>query len=121
MSQQPHDLHFEVKSADGTLQGSMDVNESNIPSSQIPDYPASGRQSALSQSSHPVACIFHVLFKLGALLLYIFGGFFVRENGKVSGASKFTLRCCHAVKFQSEMNCIELNLHTHTFAFSLSV
>ena len=93
--QQPHDLHFEVKSADGTLQGSMDVQQQgNVSNAQIPDYPSQGG-GALSQSSHPVACIFHILFKLGALLLYIFGGYFAsNQYGKVSGANFITVTVC---------------------------
>lgn len=88
-TQQPHDLHFEVKSADGTLQGSMDVQEST----SIPETNSTSRgRTGLSQSSHPIACIFHVLFKLAALLLYIFGGYFASNSyGKVSGANFITV------------------------------
>mmetsp|Transcript_17256 Transcript_17256/g.23748 ORF Transcript_17256/g.23748 Transcript_17256/m.23748 type:complete len:288 (-) Transcript_17256:318-1181(-) len=42
----------------------------------------------LKDSSHPIACVFHCLFKLGALFLYIFGGWFAEDKkGSVSGAS----------------------------------
>jgi hypothetical protein len=83
-----HDLHFDVHSADGTLQGSMDdANESNITTT-----PSSSSRIALSQSSHPIACIFHCFFKLAALVLYIFGGYFsTNKYGKSSGAKFITV------------------------------
>eukprot|EP00547_Thalassionema_nitzschioides_P007862 CAMPEP_0194210886 /NCGR_PEP_ID=MMETSP0156-20130528/9167_1 /TAXON_ID=33649 /ORGANISM="Thalassionema nitzschioides, Strain L26-B" /LENGTH=234 /DNA_ID=CAMNT_0038938297 /DNA_START=7 /DNA_END=708 /DNA_ORIENTATION=- len=41
---------------------------------------------SLQNSSHPFACVFHVLFKAGALFLYLFGGFFSHDsNGKLNG------------------------------------
>ena len=85
-----HDLHFQVQSADGSLQGTMDIDESNA---SIPDYPVNTR--GLSQSAHPVACIFHCLFKTLAILLYIFGGYFAsNQYGKVSGANFITVTVC---------------------------
>lgn len=86
--QQAHDLHFEVNSSDGvTLQGSMDAPTN----ASLPDYNNNNapRSGALSQSSHPMACIFHVLFKLSALFLYLFGGWF-----KKSGANFITVTVC---------------------------
>jgi len=86
-----HDLHFEVKSADGSLQGSMDVDE-NISQSDIPEY---NTTTGLSQSAHPVACIFHCLLKACALFLYIFGGYFASNKyGKISGAKFITVTVC---------------------------
>mmetsp|Transcript_15553 Transcript_15553/g.19706 ORF Transcript_15553/g.19706 Transcript_15553/m.19706 type:complete len:293 (+) Transcript_15553:1-879(+) len=49
-----------------------------------------GHQMApmLKDSSHPIACVFHCIFKLGALFLYLFGGVFAKDKkGAVSGAS----------------------------------
>lgn len=91
-STQSHDLHFSVQSSDGsTLQGN--IQQETTPNSQIPDYPSSQQQQrGLSQSAHPVACIFHVFFKTAALLLYIFGGYIASNKyGKVSGANFITV------------------------------
>mmetsp|Transcript_63310 Transcript_63310/g.95549 ORF Transcript_63310/g.95549 Transcript_63310/m.95549 type:complete len:245 (-) Transcript_63310:87-821(-) len=42
----------------------------------------------LSASSHPIVCIFHMLFKGLALFLYIFGGWFAGDgSGGTSGAN----------------------------------
>ena len=42
----------------------------------------------LSKSSHPMVCIFHMLFKGLALFFYIFGGWFTGDgSGGVSGAN----------------------------------
>lgn len=47
---------------------------------------------ALSHSSHPIVCIFHLLFKSFALFLYIFGGWFSRDGkGGNSGANFITV------------------------------
>lgn len=41
---------------------------------------------SLQNSSHPFACVFHVLFKAAALFLYLFGGFFSHDsNGNLNG------------------------------------
>lgn len=47
-----------------------------------------------SDSSHPMACLFHLLFKASALFLYIFGGWFSRDGsseGSVSGSNFITV------------------------------
>jgi hypothetical protein len=47
---------------------------------------------ALAQSSHPIVCIFHILFKGLALFFYIFGGWFAKgSNGSTSGANFITV------------------------------
>ena len=48
-----------------------------------------GNWGHLSASSHPIVCIFHMLFKGLALFLYIFGGWFAKDSasGKSSGAN----------------------------------
>jgi len=54
-----------------------------------------GSSLSLKNSSHPVACIFHCLFKLLALSLYILGGWFVSDGrGGVSGAQFITVTVC---------------------------
>jgi hypothetical protein len=56
---------------------------------------APGPLYRLSESAHPFACIFHCLFKLGALLLYIFGGWFASDgNGGTSGSHFITVTVC---------------------------
>lgn len=46
----------------------------------------------ISQSSHPSACMFHFIFKLASMFLYVFGGWF-SHNSKdgVSGANFITV------------------------------
>jgi len=45
-----------------------------------------------SESSHPVACVFHCIFKAAAIFMYVFGGWF-SSNGKggTSGAGFVTV------------------------------
>eukprot|EP00536_Pseudo-nitzschia_multiseries_P018795 jgi/Psemu1/230302/e_gw1.3125.2.1 len=43
----------------------------------------------LSQSSHPIVCIFHLLFKSLALFFYIFGGWFAADGKGGSSGSNF--------------------------------
>jgi len=54
---------------------------------QVQDGSANG---ILSQSSHPIVCCFHVLFKGCALFLYIFAKFFTGKS-EVSGADFITV------------------------------
>jgi hypothetical protein len=58
--------------------------------------PAAGTTSiwgeTLSKSSHPMVCIFHMLFKGLALFFYIFGGWFAGDgHGGTSGANFITV------------------------------
>eukprot|EP00429_Kryptoperidinium_foliaceum_P003512 CAMPEP_0176009146 /NCGR_PEP_ID=MMETSP0120_2-20121206/4104_1 /TAXON_ID=160619 /ORGANISM="Kryptoperidinium foliaceum, Strain CCMP 1326" /LENGTH=211 /DNA_ID=CAMNT_0017341941 /DNA_START=233 /DNA_END=868 /DNA_ORIENTATION=- len=56
----------------------------------MPESPQSsgGILSSLSASSHPMVCIFHVLFKGLALFMYLFGGLFAKDStGGASGAN----------------------------------
>eukprot|EP00521_Asterionellopsis_glacialis_P003628 CAMPEP_0195264520 /NCGR_PEP_ID=MMETSP0706-20130129/10905_1 /TAXON_ID=33640 /ORGANISM="Asterionellopsis glacialis, Strain CCMP134" /LENGTH=242 /DNA_ID=CAMNT_0040318819 /DNA_START=74 /DNA_END=802 /DNA_ORIENTATION=- len=54
--------------------------------------PASGAPSGLSSSAHPIVCIFHLLFKGGALFLYLFGDSFTgKSQDSVSGANFITV------------------------------
>lgn len=46
-----------------------------------------------NESSHPIVCIFHCLFKLLALILYIFGGFFTGGSHKGSHFIIITVFC----------------------------
>merc|ERR1712151_1466309 len=47
----------------------------------------------LSESSHPLVCVFHVLFKALALFFYVFGGWFAhdRSSSRVTGANFITV------------------------------
>eukprot|EP00550_Attheya_septentrionalis_P002040 CAMPEP_0198290510 /NCGR_PEP_ID=MMETSP1449-20131203/8347_1 /TAXON_ID=420275 /ORGANISM="Attheya septentrionalis, Strain CCMP2084" /LENGTH=272 /DNA_ID=CAMNT_0043989019 /DNA_START=82 /DNA_END=900 /DNA_ORIENTATION=+ len=47
-----------------------------------------------SESAHPVACLFHLLFKSLALLLYIFGGWFKGTSDTFRGANFITVTVC---------------------------
>lgn len=52
------------------------------------------KMQMFSDSAHPMACLFHLLFKAGALFLYIFGGWFSKDTkveGGVSGANFITV------------------------------
>lgn len=91
-----HDLHFSVSSPDSPgLQGTMNLDNSMSTTGAIPDYPATSGRGGLSQSSHPIACVFHFLFKGLAIFLYIFGGFFASDgHGGVSGANFITVTVC---------------------------
>jgi hypothetical protein len=87
-----HDLHFSVENGDGSnleraRPGEMD---------HLPDQASTAQQSSLeyiqaklAQSSHPIVIIFHLLFKSMALLLYIFGGFFVGGGTKAQKGAHF--------------------------------
>jgi Eukaryotic protein of unknown function (DUF846) len=80
-----HDLELQIE-GDPTLSGAMDTRV----------YTADSRFSdqdstlSLNNSAHPVACIFHCVFKLLSLALYIFGGWFSGSGG-TKGAHFITL------------------------------
>jgi len=85
-----HDLQFDVQNGDGRplergIVGEMDHLPSSAASSQQTTSSKQGGSleyigEKLKQSSHPVVIIFHILFKAGALFLYIFGGWIVGKN-----------------------------------------
>jgi hypothetical protein len=82
-----HDLQF-------SIEGEPEPNwEGNMTSSMPPSAASSSSVvAALQNSSHPVACVFHCLFKLLAILLYIFGGWFSGDgHGGVSGSHFITV------------------------------
>lgn len=82
-----HDLQLQV---DGQpqLSGSMDMMTPPGAAAAAP----SGSTISLRNSSHPTVCIFHVLFKALALIVYIFGGWFSRDgHGGKSGAHFITV------------------------------
>lgn len=86
-----HDLHFSV-SQNGVEDPSALHDSPAMPPSPQQGDPNWGR---LSQSSHPVACIFHVIFKALAIFLYMFGGWFVScGKGCTSGANFITVTVC---------------------------
>ena len=79
-----HDLHFAV-----TQNGVADPTAFHD-SPTMPDIPTGNTSNwgRLSQSSHPMVCIFHILFKGLALFVYIFGGWFSKgSDGGKSGAN----------------------------------
>ena len=83
-----HDLHFAV-STNGVEDPSAQYD-----SPTLPETPQSsgGLLSVLNASAHPTVCIFHVLFKGGALFLYLFGGWFAKDShGGTSGANFITV------------------------------
>jgi hypothetical protein len=85
-----HDLHFSV-SANGVEDTHFhdDPSVPNIPPAQDSNW---GR---LSQSSHPMVIIFHLLFKGLALFFYIFGGWFSKNKfGGKSGANFIVVTVC---------------------------
>lgn len=87
-----HDLHFTV-----SQNGVSDPSALHDPSA-MPVTPAAAQSGntflgdTLSQSAHPIVCIFHLLFKGLALFFYIFGGWFSgNKKGGNSGANFITV------------------------------
>jgi hypothetical protein len=82
MNHNSHDLQFQVQNPDGTFSPTgHDAPLSSMPTARpnMVDYVA----NQLSQSSHPIVIIFHILFKAAAVLLYLFANWFI---GKSEGA-----------------------------------
>ena len=80
------------------MSGAMDGGAAaqSVGSATSPIRPASGppKMQMFSDSAHPMACLFHIAFKAGALFLYIFGGWFSKDSkvdGSVSGANFITV------------------------------
>ena len=91
MAAPAHDLHFTV-STNGVEDPSALHDSPAMPTTPEAGNAAWGR---LSMSSHPIVCIFHVLFKGLALFLYIFGGWFTGDgHGGTSGANFITVTVC---------------------------
>jgi Eukaryotic protein of unknown function (DUF846) len=88
----PHELHFTV-SQNGVEDPSALHDPASMPvTAGGADSSGNGWTGRLSQSSHPMVCIFHVLFKGLALFFYIFGGWFARDgSGGTSGANFITV------------------------------
>jgi len=70
-----------------SMQGTVGYNGSIAPTHQQEQQEQHNPNAiSLSNSSHPCACVFHVLFKIAALSLYLFGRLFARDSsGKTSG------------------------------------
>jgi len=78
-----NDLHFTV-----TTNGVEDPsNYHDSPAAPTTPAAANPNWGRLSQSSHPIVIIFHLLFKTLALLLYLFGGWFSTSKNGNSGAN----------------------------------
>lgn len=93
--QQPHDLQFQVEGGvSPQLSGTMDSKNGGAAAS-VPVEATTDNAIALRNSSHPIACIFHLLFKGLALFMYIFGGWFSGNGrGGTSGAHFITVTVC---------------------------
>lgn len=90
-----HDLHFTV-SQNGVDDPSALHDPSTIPVTRDQQSGNNFLGETLSQSAHPIVCIFHLLFKGLALFFYIFGGCFAGDcKGGNSGANfiTFTVMC----------------------------
>jgi len=86
-----HDLHFTV-SQNGVHDPSALHDPSTIPVTPGPQSENNFLGDTLSQSAHPVVCIFHLLFKSLALVFYILGGWFAGDGkGGNSGANFITV------------------------------
>jgi hypothetical protein len=87
-----NDLHFAV-----SQNGVDDPSAMHDPAGMPGSPPAAGGNSwgRLAQSSHPIVCVFHFLFKGFALFLYIFGGWFSGDgHGGTSSANFITVTVC---------------------------
>ena len=76
------------------MTGSMDGHQPAMAPGGAGAAPVRPALQMFSDSSHPVACLFHLLFKACALFLYIFGGWFSKDGsaeGSVSGANFITV------------------------------
>lgn len=90
----PHELHFTV-SQNGVEDPSALHDPAGMPTAVgggTDQQAQANSWGRLSQSSHPMVCIFHMLFKGLALFFYIFGGWFVSDgHGGTSGANFITV------------------------------
>lgn len=105
----PHDLQFAVNNGerspyDGNISmqqipsptmnygQTTSTNQNGDNNSTVTSSTLEFVQSRLRQSSHPFVIIFHVLFKVLSLFVYIFGGWFVGGNtGAEKGAEFITI------------------------------
>mmetsp|Transcript_22119 Transcript_22119/g.37645 ORF Transcript_22119/g.37645 Transcript_22119/m.37645 type:complete len:245 (-) Transcript_22119:251-985(-) len=82
-----HDLHFTVE---GGAQPTGMMDSAAPP----PDPTQTARSKySLQNSSHPTVCLFHILFKVASLGLYIFGGFFTKGPNKSANFITVTVFC----------------------------
>jgi hypothetical protein len=87
----PHELHFTV-SHNGIEDPSALHDSPAMPETSGQSTSGSIWGETLSKSSHPMVCIFHVLFKGLALFFYIFGGWFTGDgHGGTFGANFITV------------------------------
>lgn len=86
-----HELHFTV-SQNGVEDPSALHDPATMPATPAPQSGTNFLGETLSQSAHPIVCIFHLLFKSLALFFYIFGGWFSGDGkGGNSGANFITV------------------------------
>jgi Eukaryotic protein of unknown function (DUF846) len=92
-----HDLHFAV-SQNGVEDPNAFHDSPQMPGGMMNNNNPSGNNNSIygrfAQSSHPIVCIFHLLFKGLALFMYLFGGWFTHKDGKTSGANFITVTVC---------------------------
>lgn len=81
------DLHFTVQNGGlQTMEGPRPGEMDHLPDSRQQNAAGGSAtvefiQSKLAQSAHPSVIIFHILFKALAILVYMFGGWFVPTSG----------------------------------------
>jgi len=86
-----HDLNFNV-SQNGVGDPSALHDSSTIPVTPAQQSGNNFLGETLSQSAHPIVCIFHLIFKGLALFFYIFGGWLAGDGkGGNSGANFITV------------------------------
>jgi len=86
-----HDLHFTV-SQNGVEDPSALHDPSTVPVTPAPQSGNNFLGETFSQSSHPIVCVLHLLFKGLALFFYVFGGWFAGDGkGGNSGANFITV------------------------------
>lgn len=81
------DLHFTVNGGPQTAEAPRPGELDHLPNQPQQYQPnaaeAAGQfiQNQLAQSAHPAVIVFHLLFKALAILVYVFGGWFVPSSG----------------------------------------
>eukprot|EP00559_Dactyliosolen_fragilissimus_P004200 CAMPEP_0184865646 /NCGR_PEP_ID=MMETSP0580-20130426/18726_1 /TAXON_ID=1118495 /ORGANISM="Dactyliosolen fragilissimus" /LENGTH=275 /DNA_ID=CAMNT_0027364929 /DNA_START=38 /DNA_END=862 /DNA_ORIENTATION=+ len=102
--QPSNDLQF-VPSIDNSIQQNVQpiqqtqtqFQNQNQMQPQVQPVPPNEEKSYMTQlfqnSSHPIICIFHCLFKIGSLLVYLLGGFITNSHSQnsVTGANFITV------------------------------
>jgi hypothetical protein len=88
-SRNPHGINANAPGAKAALQYQTSNNDSinpntNPPSQQQQQQLENPITNFFSKSGHPITCIFHILFKVAAILIYIMGGVFEKSTNFVT-------------------------------------